>query len=267
MPTLTDFSSQKPVKMLLIGDSGAGKTGALASLAKAGYNIRVLDFDAGIDTLAHQLKGDTEALARVNYKTCTDKLKSVTIGNSTRIVPDGSPTAFSSGLALLDKWDDLGPVYTWTNKDILVVDSLTHMGHAALRRVLALNNRSGEQPYQSDWGDAMRMLEDTLALLYSEAIRCNVIVMSHIVILGGDEKTGIGGKGYPTALGSKLPPKVGTYFNYTLHVVVKGTGNNARRVIRTVPDGNIEVKSPIQGLPAELPLATGLADFFKAAIG
>ena len=68
--------------MMLIGDNGSGKSGAVASLADAGYNIRMLDLDNGIDVLASLLKDPKagykrDALDRAEYDTITDQRKHV----------------------------------------------------------------------------------------------------------------------------------------------------------------------------------------------
>lgn len=253
--------SNSATKMLLIGDSGTGKTGALASLAKAGYNLRILDFDAGLDILAQVLRDESDALSRVSFATLTDRLKNV--GN--RIIPDGLPNAFSRATKLLNHWkdgtEDLGPVTSWTERDVLVIDSMTFASSAALRLVLGQNGRSGQQPQLQDWGEAMRMIEDLLGLLYSDAVRCNVIVTSHIAFV--ETESGLS-KGYPSTLGQKLPPKVGRYFNTVLLTKSVGTGANAKRKIITTSQGLIDLKHPAPGrVPPELPLETGLADFFK----
>lgn len=269
MPNLSDLRTNKPIKMLLIGDSGNGKTGALASLAKAGYKLRILDFDNGLEVLAYHLKGvkdkdGAEAISNIKYETLIDNLKS--IGN--KIVPVGQPVAFSNALNLLDKWkppiasEDLGSPATWGTDTILVIDSLTFMSSAALRRVLAMQMRSGDQPQIQDWGQAMANIEDTLNILYGDTIKCHVIITSHIVYI--EQEGGIN-KGYPSTLGNKLPPKIGRYFNQILHMQKKGSGSLSKRVILTQPDSNIDVKSPIPGLPKELSLESGLADFFAAA--
>ena len=49
--TLETHTSATIVKMLLLGRSGAGKTGHLGTLAKAGYRIFLADFDSGLDIL------------------------------------------------------------------------------------------------------------------------------------------------------------------------------------------------------------------------
>ena len=51
MPLIANHKSSKRTRMLLIGDSGAGKTGSIMSLAAAGFQIRILDLDDGTDIL------------------------------------------------------------------------------------------------------------------------------------------------------------------------------------------------------------------------
>lgn len=279
MPQLSNHVSKRVTKMLLIGDSGSGKTGALASLAKAGYNLRILDFDNGLDILLNLLAGDSPALARVIFETCTDKLHAVG-GN---VVPKGIPTAWPRAMGLLTNWKvgsagnpaatppvaassdyySLGSLETWTDKDVLVIDSLTYLGKAALRYVLAMNNRSDQAPHQADWGTAMKKVEEVLSLLYSDSVPCNVIITSHVTFIG-EEGTPL--RGYPSALGQKLPPTVGRYFNTILATKCVGSGANSRRTIRTASEGFVELKHPFPGkVPLELPLDTGLATFFEIA--
>ena len=267
MPSLSDYSAQKPIKMLHIGDSGKGKTGALASLVLAGFKLRILDFDNGVGILSSVLKkaisegkAKSDIMNNVVYESCLDTFQSA----GGKAIPKGMPSAFKKGLEFLTKWGELGPVSSWGKDTILVIDSLSHMSNAALVYVLALNRRSGEHPWQSDWGQAMDMVESVLKILYSDAIKCHVIVNAHITYVGGevnDKNQLIGAKPYPNTLGQKLPPKVGQYFNTMLQADTIGT----RRVIRTQPNGELAVKSEILGLPKELPLESGLADFFKAA--
>jgi len=274
MPTLADESAASSIKMLLIGDSGSGKTGALSSLVDAGYNLRILDYDNGLDALRNYTK-DKSKLANVDFITLTDRMKAV--GKTT--LPDGVPLAFSQGLNLLTNWrysiqdgkvltsggifdTDLGSPSTWTSKEVLVIDSLTFMCSAALRYVLSMNGRAGQQPQIQDWGEAMRLIEDMLSLVYSPAIRCNVIMTSHLNYIeneGGGVK-----KAYPMALGSKLPPKVGRYFNTCVLARTQGSGDNVKRRIRTSSDVLIELKTPVPGIPTEIPLETGLLSIMNA---
>lgn len=282
MPDFCDHQSSDTTKLLLIGESGVGKTGALASLIKAGYKLRILDFDNGLDILRGVLGTYKPQPGQVIFETLTDKRKAV----NGKPIPDGLPVAFAKGLDLLTEWKlperkikttnlageevekvlpayNLGKITSWGSDVVLVIDSLSLMGDAALRHVLALNGRLLTAPQLNDWGDAIRMLEDTLGLLYSDAIRCHVIITSHITFVGADDAGGVQ-KGYPNALGSKLPPKVGRYFNAVLGVRTKGSGANVKRVIRTQSEGLVEFKNPAPlKVPVELPIETGLADYFK----
>lgn len=266
MPSLSNHQSQSSTKMLLIGDSGSGKTGALASLVEAGYELIILDFDNGLDILVNILKeksNSAELLSHITYATCTDKLKAV----GGRFIPDGPPKAFPRALKLLTEWktetEDLGKSSEWGPEKILVIDSLTMMCKAAFRYVEVINAfKDGRQTY----GEAQRLIESMLGLLYSESIKANVIVSSHITFIDTD-----GGltKGYPSSIGKALSPQIPRYFNTVLEAKTKGTGANARHVILTQPDGLIELKnSAAPGkVPVELPLETGLATFFKIVQG
>ena len=51
MSSLADHQSSELTKVLVIGDSKSGKTGALTSLVAAGYKLRILDFDNLLDPL------------------------------------------------------------------------------------------------------------------------------------------------------------------------------------------------------------------------
>lgn len=264
MPSLSDTSTPDPVKMLFIGDSGSGKTGALASLAEAGYNLRILDFDVGLKPLRTYVK--PEALARIAYVTLTDKLKKGTTG----IVPSGNVTAFTRGLTLIDHWktetEDFGPISTWTQKDILVIDSLSKMSQAALRYRMKLNGkvdlvaRKGEADPRAIYKDAQDDIDLVCALLYSDAVPCHVIVCAHIAFIDVSADENAVFKGFPQTIGKALSPRLPQYFNTMLQAKLDGN----RRVISTQPDGTVQVKCPIPSAPRHWPLATGLADFFKA---
>jgi hypothetical protein len=272
MPKLGDHQSKTSTKMLFIGDSGAGKTGALASLAAVDYRLHIADLDNGLDVLKNLLtdnssqyfKQNPKCAENVDYVTITDKMKNV----NGRLVP-GTATAWTRTIKLLMDWTDgdlkLGPITTWGPKDILVIDSLTMLSTAALNMILSMNGRLGQRPHQSDWGDGQQLVEGLLQMLYDEGVQCNVIVCCHITFLGEE-----GGplRGYPNTLGKALPPKVGRYFNSALMARTVGQGTMQKRKILTNTSGIIELKNtaPMRVLP-EYPLETGLAQYFAAVRG
>ena len=55
MASIRNHRASEVTKLLLVGDSGSGKTSSLASLANAGYNLRILDFDDGLAILPEYL--------------------------------------------------------------------------------------------------------------------------------------------------------------------------------------------------------------------
>lgn len=262
MPTLSEKND--PLKIIYLGDSGCGKTGALAALVIAGYELFILDFDNGTDILGRAIK-DPKLRAKVHIETLTDTGKITGLGLTQKIVKM-NPRAFPSALSLLQKWvdseskQDFGPVASWGKDRVLVIDSLSFMGMAALDFILARNGRANEQPWQSDWGEAMRLVEQALQIIFSSEIKCNVVMNTHIEYVTIEGVT----KGLPMGLGQKLPPKIGRYFNFMIMGKSRGAGDNVKRLILTKPESNVELKCPILEMKRELPQESGLADLFKA---
>lgn len=296
MASLDDMmDTVAPVKGLLIGDSGSGKTGGLVSLMLAPWlgKMGIVDFDNGVDIIRGLLRPspkDSEAMLarkaaarkKVFVKTLTDDFRAT--GGKFQPI---SATAWTRCSELLNDWkeDNLGPVAKWGPNDVLVIDSMTFAGKAALRLVLSMNGRLSQKPWQSDYGDAQSMLETMLATLYSDAIKCNVLILSHVREVGksyaiegtnrAGEKTVMqveeegSRKGYAeTGTGRALSPIVGRFFNNVLMVDIEGTGPSARRIIRTVPQGNIGLKNSAPSLvKARYDLETGLAEYFATLRG
>ena len=284
MPQATKHQSRKTTKLLNVGPPGGGKTGATACLVRAGYRMIVVDFDNGVDILVNMLKDDREALDRLYYETFTDPMQLATGQARTKddgskttsmIVTKGTPTAFTRALKGLTRWKfpveegssetyDLGNIGEWGPETIVMIDSLGIAGECALRFVRQLNMHQFDTfTSQPDYGQAMGMLEGMLQLLYSDSVKCHVIVNSHITYIEDMLRGSI--LGFPRALGSKLPPKVGGYFNSIISTTTAGSGKSAKHVIRTVSEGSVELKLPIppNTLPAELPIKNGLLTIFK----
>ncbi len=269
MAKIKDHPSSVTTKMLLIGAQGAGKTGALCSLAAAGYNVRVLDLDNGLDVLKNLLTDarspyGKDAADRVDYETFTDKMRQ----QGGKLVP-AKTTVWQRAITLLDNWKtetaNLGPITSWTTQDVLVIDSLSFLSNAALQFVLSMNARLGQQAHQSDWYQGQQLVESLLQMLYDDNVKCNVIINCHIMFIG--EENGPQ-KGYPASLGKALSPKIGSYFNTILMAKTTGQGSNEKHKIITGSNGGIELKNtaPLR-VKAEYPIETGLADYFRDVRG
>lgn len=255
---MSDPTSAPPLRVLLLGDSGAGKSGALASLAKAGYRLWIADFDNGLEILRNLLRGDQAALARVDFETCRDSFKLI---GSIAVPTDAK--AWAKGIKYLEEAfkQASGP------DDIVVIDSLSFAAKAAMLYTLKINNRLAARPFEGDWGDAQRLTESLLGMITADSIKCHILCTAHISYQG-NEATGEPLKGLPAMIGKALNPVVGRYFNHQLLARQVGSGAVLRRAIHTTTFANIELKNTSPGsIKPEYPLATGLADYFADARG
>jgi hypothetical protein len=266
MPTLTDHQSNEYTKMIVLGDPGTGKTGGLASLVGAGYWLGILDYDNGLESLKQFVRKERkESLGNVEYRTLRDKRKATPTGS----VIDGSATAFTEGLKMLDRWKykngdgtetDLGPPSEWGPERILVLDSMTLYARSAYdwREQLTPRGKSGMFDPRAVFYDAQRAVEQSIANLTAESYRTNVIVITHVSYVDNEDGSR---KGYPNVIGKALSPHIGAYFNSIALCTVKPGG---KRVVQTAPTAMIDLKNPkpFAMLP-EYPISTGFADFFK----
>lgn len=245
MPTLDQHVSSEYVKLIYIGDSGTGKTGSLVSLLQAGYSLRILDMDNGLDSLVQYGKLAGCDLSKVEYTTFRDEYRSTPAGPMIK----GSAKAFTGALDQLTKWAEIED-----SNSFLVLDTLSSFGRAAYAWARGMNPTS-KDPRQW-YGASQAAVEDTLALLTGPNFKQNVIVMSHV-----NYKELVEGvnKGYVNAIGTALGPKIPMYFNSMILAEASGSGRNVRRRIKTLPTGVIDLKMPNPKVDAELPLETGLA--------
>lgn len=265
MAAVNEHEQSEFAKVLLIGNNGSGKTGSLVSLIKAGYKLRVLDFDNGTEILKNLLKAQAPERFNGTYLDIESHSDDyVQQGNGLK--PKMPLKGFSGGMKVLSDWPGLGTPATWGRDTVLVLDSLTMMGKFIMNHVLAMNNRLGQQPQLQDWGQAMSLQEDVMAMLFSANFRCHVIVLAHVTFVQPEGE--VQQFGYPSALGSKLPPKIGSYFNSTLFMGSEGVGNAKKKVLFTKSKGLIECKTSAPGIVKDsYPIETGLADYFEALFG
>jgi hypothetical protein len=287
MAKLESFSQTAPIKLLFIGDSGAGKTGALASLATAGYNLRIIDVDKGVPILANYLsdpnsqyfKTDPKAISRVSFVQVSDTMQNI----NGLLVPkkvEGWVKATKLLINWVDGDENLGAIQSWGPQDILVIDSLSGLSKLALHYHLFLNGALGKARTQNearrDMGAAQNYIRDLLDLLYDDNVKCNVIVISHVTGVteaGGAPKVEDGKFdqlpiGYPSAIGRALSPQISRWFNNMLvaHRIMQG--NKAVHRIFTKPqiaNGMLigaKSSAPLK-VKDEYPIETGLAEFFK----
>lgn len=269
MPKLQNRKAASPIKMLVVGDSGTGKTGALESLVRAGYKLKIIDFDNGLDYLQEALSDSPELLENVDYAVFTNKFKTV----NGRVIPKGAPKAWADALKLLEsgkvpnsEGEDWGAPESWDESTFLVIDSLTMASKAAMLQHLQLQSRLFEPPQIQDWGASQSIVEGLIQWLCSEDIKCNVIVLTHINYI--ELQNGIV-KGFPSTVGKALSLVLPRYFNTILNVTIKGTGKTAQRIVSPVPVQSIETKAavPVEKLPEYWPIQTAYAEYMLLAKG
>lgn len=263
MPKASTHSSATLRKLLYIGDSGTGKTTSLLPLVKAGYSLRIFDFDNLLDPLITLARRDCpELLDQIEFMSFRDRMKATPMGP----IIEGQPTAFVDSTRALDKWEDGTKPAEWGPKTIAVIDSHTTQARAAYFWARGMQGASGLPEGVSAKGvepraiffTAQQAVMNTIALLTSPQFATNVIVIAHIKYLEQGGMT----KGFPLSVGTAISPEIPTYFP-AVALATKSAGG--RRVIRTRSTNMIDLKDPKTFDPAyadELPMDTGLTQVF-----
>lgn len=257
MTSAADATKNPFVKFLLIGNSGSGKTGALAPLVLAGYKLRFLDYDSGLDSLISIVKRrDPKLLSNIQFNTYRDRMQMTQQGS--KVV--GAPKAYVNSLKALEKWpDDESDPATWGPDTILVIDSLSSAGLAALRWAKG-TNPTARDPRQ--WYSAAQdVIQDLIANVTDEEFRTNVIVISHIELV--ETPTG-SYKGFVSSIGKALGPKLPRFFNTVVLSETSGSGTKVKRLLKTVPTAMIDLKTGSLDVAAEYDiLQDGMAKLFE----
>lgn len=289
----TKLAENGSVRMLLTGFPGAGKTGALASLANAGFKLRVLDFDGNPESLLHFT--DKAALPLIDVVALEDP-----IGMSGQFLDvKGIPTAFVRGVQLLDRWRyedsdgtpdektgkrwiDLGASKDWGPDTIVVVDGLTGLGAAAMARSKAMGNKTLLNVSQPTWGMAIAEQSAFIRRLTAASNRHHVIVISHLKMVGpkeiqqsDDQMTRdlkeraadlVPTRFYPTALGWAMPQQIASEFPIVVNIEVRARGKTMSRRFNVAPRPDMDLKLPVKKIDelGELSPRNGLLTLFKA---
>lgn len=288
-----------PVRGLVVGYPGGGKTGSLAALANAGYKLRILDFDGNYQSLLAFV--DPRALPNIDIVTLQDKMaggnqKGLIAGKGDSgppayLLPEGIPTAFNNALNLLTHWRytdddgeviDLGRPATWGPDTVLVGDSMTAAAEASLMRAQKFHNRNPGNMSFNVWGHAVSDLMRMIKLMRADSNKYHLLWLAHIRPIGpadylsanDDEEVksakldAIKDDLIPTRL---FPVGVTRNNSQELHKefttmllaeqVVKPTGK--KRVLRPTTNLPLDLKVPAKDLKSEYPIETGLAEIFE----
>lgn len=276
------IAAKLPVRMMIVGYPGTAKTGAIASLANAGYKIRMIDYDGNSQSLITYT--DKDKLSNIDIVYLEDRMR-----NGDRFIETtGVPTAFRAGLDLLDNWKykeedgtevDLGKSKNWGCDTVVVLDSITSMGLASFRRQQSLSNKTPLNTTEQVWGLAMAQQEAFIEKVTSEANNFHVIVLSHLKMVGPkdirkededvtkDLKERIADlvptRLFPSALGKALPPVIGGHFPILIEASNDfGPRGTVSRILRVQPRPELDLKLPSKVSFDKVGVENGLAKIF-----
>lgn len=320
MSGILDDKESKPAKIYLLGENGTGKTGSKASLVCAGYKLRIIDTDKGVDTLRGLLTDDHYPYASIVRKHGIDLNEAVRVipidvdmaKRSVKRVVDGRESseiilapknadAWTQIVDMLDGWEEpprwkrkpqekpthtFGNIQTWGPDVVLDLDTFSTAAMMCYYYIQQLNGRLGAREegydYQRDVGSAQGQLRRLLEWLSSDAIKCNIIINTHInkldmssgVVASPEQRVRdrqpVDAKGYPAAIGRALSPSMGKHVNNIFTCKQTGTGTFVKRIISTVPTevsgATVYAKNSVY-LEPEYSVASGLAEIFAALRG
>lgn len=268
MPKLSEHHTQKLVKALYVGHSGSGKTGSLLSLVQAGYKLHIIDLDNGLDILFNLIREfAADKIANVDYITLKDDVEIAPSAGSVNMQAishsatrtKGAPKAYAETLKYLTKWEDGTIPSEWGADHVLVIDSLSALGNAALAWATYLNPTAKDG--RTWFFTAQQSVEKVLAMLTSANFNANLLALSHI---RPTELPDGSTKYFANVIGAAAGPILPRYFNNFICTDKKGSGPNLKRTIITASTAMIDLKTSAPfAVDQELPLETGLATLFK----
>lgn len=275
MPKFDATNPRKPVRILLVGDPGGGKSTAYLHLLAHGYKLHVADFDNGLkDALAAVPLTPDQAQGLV-YETFVDKTRPNAVNGFPQ--PVGKPAAWRKFVKYTDKWvdsadgTDYGVLEQWGMDRCFVLDNVTSMGNSIAYAVQEERGALGKKMHPSAVHETQLRIEGLFQSCLS--FNCDVIMLAHLQAKAAAEDMNLDDKNgdrdlqelkaeakaanpntsvrHPYTVGKALSPRVGAYFTAVLHVKQVGEGRSMRPVISTVSAPDVTVKFAPRGLPAE----------------
>jgi hypothetical protein len=216
------------VNVLLMGPSGTGKTFSIGTLVDLGVDVFYLALESGMESLLGYWKDEGKpippnlhwhklAAPSADFTQMIANAKNINILNLDALAKMSDPNKskhnqFISLLEALNNFPDdrtgekFGPVNSWDQSRVLVVDGATGISQCAMALVVggkAVRN-------QSDWGIAQDQVEKLVRMLCDNC-PCHFILLAHVeretdAVLGGV-------KLMVSTLGKALAPKFPAMFS------------------------------------------------------
>lgn len=188
---LDEYQQSARVKVIVYGPPKSGKTAIVGALAQK-YKLHWLDLENGIKTLLNPAILKPEFRKNVNvinipdhklYPVAIDTVKEVFRGGLKKICYDhGKVNCPLCGKKPDARWHEID-ILTFTDEDILVIDSLSQLSNSAMNKIVLkeITKPDGEE-YKAtfhDYAAQGQRLEMVLSLI--QVIDLNVVVISHEV--------------------------------------------------------------------------------------
>jgi hypothetical protein len=184
------------------------------------------------------------------------------------------PHAYKRAGKLLEEWG----AENWTDKDILVLDTLNSFSTAAFNEALFTAGRLNQRPQIQDYGwmaDSVLLFID---MITAEDWPCHVVVNTHVKYLAPEDESILASRdkelefsrilGLPDAKGQEISRNVAKFFNTVILSSSSGSGSGARRRIYTTPQGVVSVKaSAPKSVKPFYTVEDGLAPLFADLLG
>lgn len=216
-------------KILLMGESGTGKTYAIRTLIDAGITPFCIFTEPGMETLI-DIPQDKWHWAYVSPTVPKWDALRIMVSNVNKLsyenllkVPDPHKmqyTHFFSVLKLCEEYVEhsgksWGDVTTWGNDRALVIDSLSGLSDMAMQMVAGLKAARA----MHEWGEAQTLVEALINKLVTDC-KCMFILTAHIE-RENDEISG-GSRIMVSTLGRKLAPRLPRYFSDVIQTIRDG---------------------------------------------
>ena len=218
-----------PPRILICGEPASGKTGAIAQLANAGFNVYLHDMDRNARIIGAYLKPDHAPIRIQSYEVAKLTDTAIFAGGPSN-VGQKAVAELKRFTKMLEHWKeddfDAGPTSALTPKDVIVVDSGTFLGELLL--LAAKEDPETKKDGRSLYNVAGRYYKAILDYLTGNRVGASVIVLTHLMQTGDKDDQGriIGkAKDIPVAVGEKASKIMTAYFSDVWHLTVDRTGN------------------------------------------
>jgi len=217
-------------KIILLGDSGTGKTHSIRTLLDAGLTPFIIFTEPGMETIGDVLDRCYYTYlppAQVGWESlkAVAKMVNVLAYDGIAKMQDANKSKYTEFLQIIETCNDFvdqngkswGDVMDFGTDKVLVIDSLSGLNDMASNLVVGGKPVKGMQ----DWQVAQNMLKKLIDKLCT-GCHCSFVLMAHIA-RETDEVTG-GTRLFVSTLGKSLAPDLPAYFSDVIQTIRSGDG-------------------------------------------